>query len=225
MIAMFGTSSMKFVVVGLGLFGKRLASKLAEMGHQVLAIDREEEPVSRLQDKVDKAVIGDVKQEGFLEEMITDEVDALFVTMAADLEASLLSVLQAKEIGVNHVIAKSNGPKHTTILRRLDIQHIISPEEDVAEQLAEEVGNPRIHEYIQLQEDHSIVEMTVPDSFVGKSLKELDLRNEHKIQVIGVQKNVEGRIDYVPSPTEPFEPEDVVWMTGPDDALQELSRT
>lgn len=215
---------MKFVVIGLGLFGTRLASRLAEMGHQVLAIDREEEPIAVLQDEVNRAVIGNVKQEGFLEELITDDVDAVFVTMATDLEASLLSVLQAKEIGVETVIAKSNGPKHTTILRRLDIENIISPEEDVADQLAEKIGNPRVHEYLQFDNDHSIAEMTVPDFFVGNSLKELNLRDEYEVQVIGVQKNGRGPIDYVPSPNESFEADDVVWMTGPENILQELSR-
>lgn len=215
---------MKFAVVGLGLFGKKLARELARMDHQVLAIDRDEEPISALQDEVKKAVIGDVKQEGLLDELITEDFDAVIVTMATDLEANLLSVLHAREIGVETVIAKSNGPEHTTILKRLGIENIISPEEDVAEQLAEKIGNPKVHEYMQFHNGHSIAEMTVPDDFVGQTLKELNLRDEHDIQVIGVQRGGSSEIDYVPSPTKPFEEGDVVWVTGPEETLHEFAQ-
>ncbi|MFB6347433.1 MAG: TrkA family potassium uptake protein [bacterium] len=215
---------MKFAVVGLGLFGKKLARELAEQDHEVLAIDRDEEPVTAVQDDVSKAVIGDVTQEGLLDELVTEEFDAVIVTMATDLEASLLSVLHAKEIGVKDILAKSNGPKHTTILKRLGIQNIISPEEDVAEQLAEKIGNPKVHEYMQFQNGHSIAEMKVPDEFVGQTLRELNLRDEHGIQVIGIQRAGSGEIDYVPSPSVPFEDEDVIWVTGPEDVLKDFSR-
>jgi trk system potassium uptake protein TrkA len=215
---------MKFAVIGLGLFGKRLARELAGLDHQVLAIDRDDEPVSAVKDDVNKAVIADVKQEGILEELLTDDFYAVVVTMASDLEASLLSVLQSKEIGIERIIAKSNGPKHSTILRRLGISHIISPEEDVAEQLAEEIGNPKVHEYLEFRDGHSILEMTVPDFFVGETLNTLDLRDQHDVQVIGVQKKGRGEVDYVPSPNDAFEAEDVVWITGPKETLEEFSR-
>lgn len=220
---MFGSSTMKFAVIGLGLFGKKLARDLSELGHQVLAIDVHEDPVSMVQDEVNKAVIGDVTQEGLLDELITDDFDAVIVTMSTNLEASLLSVLHAKQIGVDKIVAKSNGPKHTTILRRLGIDEIISPEEDVAEQLAEEIGNPLVHEYMDFRNGHSIMEMTVPDHFVGETLEGLNLRDDHDIQVIGIQKSGHGDVDYVPSPTEPFEEEDVIWVTGPKDVLEEFS--
>lgn len=216
---------MKFAVIGLGLFGKRLARELANLDHQVLAIDRDEQSVSAVQDDVNKAVIGDVTQEGLLAELITDDFDTVIVTMATELEASLLSVLHARQLGVENVIAKSNGPDHSTILRQLGIKHIISPEEDVAEQLAEEIGNPRVHEYLEIRDGQTLVEMTVPDFFVGKSLAELNLRNEHQIQVIGVNRANErgNEVNYVPSPSKPFEEEDVVWVTGPKETLDKLS--
>jgi len=219
---MFG-NSMKFAVVGLGLFGKRLAIELAELGHEVLAIDHDEDPVSTVQDTVNKAVIGDVTQEGLLQELITEDFEAVIVTMATNLEASLLSVLHARAIGVENVIAKSKGPEHTTILRRLNIDHIISPEEDVAEKLAEEIGNPRVHEYLQFRQGQTLLEMTVPDFFLDQTLRDLNLRDEHSVQVIGVQKNGRREIDYVPSPTRPFEEGDVVWLTGPEEKLNEIS--
>lgn len=222
-MTMFGDSTGKYAVIGLGLFGKKLAVDLAELGHEVLAVDREEEPVTAVQDVVNKAIIGDVTQEGLLDELIAENFDAVVVTMATDLEASLLSVLHAKEIGVETIIAKSNGPKHTTILRRLGISEVISPEEDVAEQLAERIGNPRVHEYLKFHNGHSILEMTVPDFFVGETLRDLNLRDEHNVQVIGVQHDGTGEIDYVPSANEPFEEKDRIWITGPQEKLDEFS--
>lgn len=206
------------------MFGKRLASKLGEMGHEVLAVDHSEEPVQAVRDEVTKAVVGDVSQGALLEELITENLDAVFVTLATNLEASLLSVLHAQEVGVDSIIAKSSGPEHTAILRRLGLEReeIIVPEVDVAEQLAEKIGNPRVHEYLQAGDGHSIMEMTVPDFFVGKTLRDLNLRDEHTVQVIGVQKGEEETIDYVPSPNEAFQEDDVVWVTGPEKKLKEL---
>jgi trk system potassium uptake protein TrkA len=214
---------MKFAVVGLGLFGKKLALELARMDHQVLAIDRDEEPVSVVQNEVNKAVIGDASKDDLLSELITPDFDALIVTLASNLEASLLTVLHAKEIGVDRIIAKSNGPEHTTILRRLGIDEIIMPEEDVATQLAETVGNPNVLDFLQLQDGYGMMECNVPDSFVGRSLRDMNLREEHGIQVIGVQTGGTGEVDFVPSPNVPFEADDVLWMAGPDDALAEFS--
>lgn len=213
---------MKFAVIGLGLFGKRIAKDLAEMGHDVLAIDRDEQPVDQLKDKVNKAIIGDVTQEGLIEELITENMDVVIVTMATDIEGSLISVLNCKEIGVGRVVAKSNGYEHTKILEKLGIDKIINPEEDVADQLAKSLGNPKVQEYLQLGEDYSLREIEVPETFVGKTLQELDVRSEHKVQVIGIQRHGTGNFDYVPSPTEPFHEDDIVCLTGPDDKLDAL---
>jgi trk system potassium uptake protein TrkA len=220
---MFGDSSKKFAVIGLGLFGKKLARELSDLGHEVLAVDVKEDPVSAVRDEVSKAVITDVKQEGIFEELITKDFEAVIVTMATDLEANLLSVLHAREIGVKRVIAKSGGPEHTTILKRLGIDNIISPEEDVAEQLAEKIGNPMLEEYMEFENGHSVAEITVPEAFVGKKLKDLDLREEYRVQVLGVQRAGHNEIDYVPSPDEPFQEGDFLWLWGPDESLQKLA--
>lgn len=220
---MFENNTMKFAVIGLGLFGKKLALELARMNHQVLAIDKDEEPVAAVKDEVNKAVIGDASREELLEELVTPDFDALIITLATNLEASLLSLLHAKKIGVERIIAKSNGPEHTTILRRLGIDEIIMPEEDVATQLAETLGNPKVLDYLQFQNNYSMMECMVPESFVGKNLIDLNLRDEYGIQVIGVQRGGTGDVDFVPSPSIPFEKEDILWMTGPEDSLSEFS--
>ncbi|MFB6355302.1 MAG: TrkA family potassium uptake protein, partial [bacterium] len=140
---MMFNSNKKFAVIGLGLFGKKLALELAQMDHQVLAIDRDEEPVTEVRDEINKAVIGDASKQELLDELVTPDFDALIVTLATNLEASLLCVLHARKIGVEHIIAKSNGPEHTTILQRLGTDEIIMPEEDVATQLARSLGESR----------------------------------------------------------------------------------
>lgn len=220
---MFGSSSMKFAVVGLGLFGKRLARELASLDHQVLAIDRDEAPVSEVQDVVNKAVVANVKQDGLMEELVTSDFEAVIVTMATDLEANLLSVLQAQEIDVDTIIAKSHGPKHTTILKSIGVNRIISPEEDVAKQVAEQIGNPDIDEYLQFDGDHGLVKMAVPEFFVGQELKDLNLRNEYGAQIIGIRYSGSEAVDYVPDPSHTFNQSDVVWVTGPKDKLETLA--
>lgn len=220
---MFNQDTMKFAVVGLGLFGKKLALELARMGHQVLAIDRDEEPISVVQNEVNKAVIGDASREELLEELVTPDFDALIITLATNLEASLLIVLHAKKIGVERIIAKSNGPEHTTILRRLGTDEIIMPEEDVASQLAETIGKPRVLDYLELEDGYNMIECLVPDDFIGQTLRNLNLRKEYGVQVIGVQKDGSGKVNFVPSANVAFGEDDVLWMTGPEEILSELS--
>lgn len=215
--------SKKYAVVGLGFFGRKLAKELAAMGHQILAIDNSEDAVAEVQDHVDKAIIGDVTQPNLFSELLTEDFEAIIVTMATNLEASLLSVLHARENGISHVIAKSSGSQHTTILRRLGVDEIIMPEEDIASRLARQIGNPRVHEYMNLEGDHSLMEVAVPEKFVGKSLTELNLRDEYNLQVIGVKRKNETSMNYVPSPNVPFEEGDEVMITGPEDQLKELS--
>ncbi|MFB6347374.1 MAG: TrkA family potassium uptake protein [bacterium] len=214
---------MKFPVVGLGLFGKKLARELSELGHQVLAIDIDDAAVSAVQDDVNKAVIGDVTQTGLLEELLTEDFDAVIVTLATNIEASLMAVMQAKEIGVNTIIAKSGSPQHTKILKRVGVGTIFSPEEDIAEQLAMKLGKPNVHEYLEFHNGHSLLEMVVPEFFVGECLRDLNLREDHQVQVIAVQKGGTGDMNYVPSPTDPFGEDDVVWLTGPKEVLDDLA--
>lgn len=220
---MFDRTEMKFMVVGLGLFGKKLARELSGLGHQVLAIDIDDAAVSAVQDDVKKAVIGDVTQTGLLEELLTEDFDAVIVTLATNIEASLMAVMQAKEIGVDTIIAKSGSPQHTKILKRVGVGSIISPEEDIAEQLAKKLGKTNVHEYLEFRNGHSLLEMVVPDFFVGESLKDLNLREDHQVQVIAVQRGGTGDMNYVPSPTEPFREDDVVWVTGPKEELEDLA--
>lgn len=215
--------SKKFGVIGLGFFGRQLAKDLSAMGHQVLAIDHSEEAVAEVQDLVDKAIIGDVTQPNLFEELFTGDFEAVAVTMATNLEASLLSVLHAHEQGVEYVIAKSSGPEHTTILKRLGVDQIVVPEEDMANRLAREMGNPNVNEYLQLDSDHSLMEIAVPDGFVDKSLRDMNLREEYELQVIGIRVGGFGKIDYVPDPNRPFEAGDEVVITGPEEKLLELT--
>ena len=205
---------MKFCVIGLGLFGQRLARELAEMNHEVLAIDNREERLTEIRDIVTRALVADATHEDVLEQFLTDDFDACAITIGTSIEDSLLTALHVKEIGIDHIHVKSNRPEHTKILRKLGISQIIMPEENAAERLAIQIGNPDIYDYLKITGNFGLVEITVPERFVGNTLKELKLRQEENIQVVGLQKPTDLRMSPVPSPNYTFEEEDRVILVG-----------
>jgi len=212
---------MKFCVIGLGLFGQRLARELAEMGHEVLAIDNREEHLTEIRDIVTRALVADATREDVLDEFLTADFDACAITIGTSIEDSLLTALHVKEIGVGQIHVKSNRPEHTKILRKLGISRIIMPEENAAERLAIQIGKPDIYDYFKIKGDFGLLDITVPEEFVGKNLRELKLRQKENIQVVGLQKPGEPGMSPVPSPDYSFRDGDRIILVGAESRIDE----
>lgn len=215
-------SSKQFVVIGLGNSGYFLARHLTALGHDVLVIDSSPEKIQDITSSVSQAVVADSTRKKQMASLPLNKVDSVVVCIGEDLEASLLTVLNLKELGVKHIIAKSSSPAHTVILEKLGVSDIFHPERDMAISLAERMNRPNMLDYLPFMEGFSIVELACPEKFIGKSLKELSLTSKYGVQVIAIRDPLEtepklGNLaDYV------LQERDVLFIIGPNKVLDKI---
>ena len=214
----------QFVVIGLGNFGFTVASRLAQIGHQVLAADSNAVRVEHIKDQVTQAVIIDAKDKNALAEVVTGSIDAAVVGLGDSVEASLLCVLYLKELGVKRIIAKASSDDHGRILESIGTSEVIYPERDSALRLAEKLNAPTsVIDYIELSPDYSIIDVATPDDFVGKTLKQLALPKRQGILVIAVRTVMKNEIQLLPPADYKFEPDSIITVIGKYEDLNKLT--
>ncbi|MBN1633816.1 MAG: TrkA family potassium uptake protein [Ignavibacteria bacterium] len=200
----------QFVVIGLGRFGSNLAVALSKLGNQVLAIDIDRKKVEAVKDYITEAVIADALDMRTLKEFIDNKVDTVIVAIASDVGTSTLVVLYLKDLGVKHIVGKVRNEDHAKILTALGVNEVIYPESDIAARLAENLTISNLIAHIPLAPEYSIVEIITPETFVGKTLRELDLRKKFGFSVIGIKDVLLDKIDINPSPDTIFMPDSVM---------------
>lgn len=215
----------QFVVIGLGNFGFYLAKSLYEKGHEVLAIDKEERLVQLIMENVSQAVVADTTDVKALEPLVLKNVDAAIVCIGSVMEASILTTLNLKDIGVERIAAKALSEVHSRLLYKVGATDVFFPEKDLALSLAERLHSPNILEYLPFLEDYSIVELSPPNSFIGKALKELDLINKFGIQIIAVKEVVPDRLNMIPKGSFVLKESDILIILGPKNSLDKLEKS
>ena len=177
-----------YVVVGLGRFGHYLSLTLAERGADVVVIDKEVNAVEAIKDRVFQAVIGDWTSRNVLENLGVANAEAVIVALGPKMEESLLTVHNLKEIGVKRIVAKANSDAHGKILEALGADEIIFAEKETAVRVGHRLGNRNLLDFLPLNDRYSIREIVVPEHFIGKSLRELDLRSRFEVNVIAIKR-------------------------------------
>lgn len=177
-----------FVVVGLGTFGLTIASELLKKGCQVTAIDKDEEKVELASEFALDVIIADGRDKKPLEEAGVSSADAAIVSIGEDLEASFLVTLHLKELGIPWIVTKASSTSQGEILEKIGADRIIYPEEEMAKKLAEQLLNPSIINYLQLNDNVGIMESETPDTFINKTLKGLSLRNKYGLNLIAIKR-------------------------------------
>jgi trk system potassium uptake protein TrkA len=160
---------------------------LAGLGHEVLAIDQEERKIESIKENVTHAVCADATDKKILEKFVNTDADAVIIGLNEGMESSTLVSLYLKDMGIKNVIVKALSDDHAKILKAIGATEIIYPEKDVAIRLAERLSTPNLIEHLPLTPEYSIVEITPPESFVGKTLRELELRKKYGFIVIAVK--------------------------------------
>jgi len=178
------------VVLGLGIFGASVAKALVERGCEVLAIDEGEEKVKGISDIVTQAVQADATDEKALRALGVDKMDIAIVSTGEDMEASILTTLLMKELGIKTIVAKAVSPSHGTVLRKVGATRVVFPERDMGVRVAENLAAPDILEHISLSPEYSILEVRAPKSFIGRSLKEIDVRAKHGVDIIAIKRKL-----------------------------------
>lgn len=181
-----------FAVIGLGKFGSHVAMELAAAGAHVLAIDIEEERVADIAENVTYAVKADVCDSKAMQALGLSNMDAVIVAITGSLDASIMATIMAKEAGVKMVIAKAKEEMHAKILQKTGADRVVIPERESGIRVAHNILAGNFLEFIEISEHVRMVEVEVKPEWVGKSLKELKLRNKYQVNVIALKENADS---------------------------------
>ena len=188
-----------FAVIGLGQFGMTLAVTLAESDCDVLAIDDKEENIEEISEKVTYAVKADVREPGILKALGVQNVDVAIIAVAENLEASISATMQAKDLGVPLVVAKSMNSLHGRILDKIGADRIIYPEQAMGLRVARNLLSGGCLDVFELSAEFSMAEFSIPESWIGKSLIDLNVRERFHINIIGIKQGEDVTVDLKPS--------------------------
>ncbi len=213
-----------FCIIGLGRFGQTLAKNLANTGHQVLVIDIDEDVINVMSDIVTNAVVGDPTNEAVLHAAGVADYDCVVVATAESINDSILTTILLKEIGVKQVVVRAGSEQHERVLEKIGADMIVFPERDMGEKLVNILDRNNVLEYIEFSESHSIVEVTVPQKWVGKNLIELDVRRRHGVTVLAVGDAETGDMNISPDPTRPFTGTETVAILGENKAIDKITK-
>ena len=215
----------QFAVIGLGRFGSAMATTLAELGQDVIGIDGDGERVRQLADTISQTVELDATDARALRSVGIQDVDVAGVSIGENIESSLLVVMQLRELGVKSIVAKAVTPIHGRILERLGVTRVIFPEREMAVRIAHGLVMPNVIDYIELSREFSIVEVPAPGIFVGRTLKQLELRPKYGLTLIAIKRrNAAGAetTSIVPSADEVIRTGDALSLLGSNERLTAL---
>ena len=181
------------LLIGLGRFGRHIAAKLYEMNHQIMAVDSNEERVHDVLPYVTNALIGDSTSEEFLSSLGIRNFDACIVAIGDDFQNSLETAYLLKELGAKKVIARASRGVQEKFLLRNGADEVVYPEKQLAAWTAIRCSSDHVLDYIELDGEHSIFEISVPSEWCGKTIVQLDLRKKYGINVLGIMDH--GNLD------------------------------
>ena len=179
------------LLIGLGRFGKHIAMQLNEMGHEIMAVDINEERVNRILPFVTNAQIGDSTDASFLESLGIGNFDICFVTVGGSFQNSLETTSLLKELGANLVISRAERDVQEKFLLRNGADRVVYPEKQVAKWASIRYADDHILDYMEVDASHAIFEVAIPDEWIGRSVGELDIRRRYNINILAVKKERE----------------------------------
>lgn len=190
----------RYVVLGLGTFGSALAMRLAQHGCRVTGVDTNRDHVERLKDVLYEAVIGDVTDRETLASLSLESCDGVFISLGENenITPSVLATLHARELKARRIVVKGLNEDHAKILRSLGVERVVFPETEMACELADRTAWPNVLDFVPIDPEYNFVEIAVPDSLVGRSLKDADLRRAYGVWVVGVKDALSGKLHLFP---------------------------
>ena len=212
----------RVIVVGLGIFGFNIAKELYENGLEVIAIDKNKEPIQKIKDFSSRAILADATDKELLETIGIQEDDVVIVSFGEDLAASTLLTLHLKEFNVKEIIVKAPNEDHKRILEKVGATEVIIPEKEMASKVARSLVSPNVLDYIPLSQDYTISEIAPPSSFLGKTIGDLQLRKKHHIGVIASRDVLTDQIQMIPSADFVIKDSDILVVIGKEQDIQNL---
>lgn len=212
-----------YVVVGLGRFGTAVALKLQELGNEVLILDENAEQVQKLSSRVTYAVVGDARDEEVLRSLGVRNFDCAIVAIGSDLAASILITLNLKQLGVPRVICKAPDELQKRALEKVGADRVVIPEREMAVKLALNLASSSVLDYIELSSQCGIAEVKTPASWVGKNLREIDVRRKFGVTVIAMRK-ADGDVTVFMGADYALEASDILMILGRNEDLDRVQK-
>lgn len=172
------------LLIGLGRFGRHIAIKLDELNHEVMAVDKNEDRVNAALPYVTNAQIGDATNQGFMESLGVNNFDLCIVAIGDNFQSSLEATSLLSELGARQVVSRAARDVHAKFLLKNGANEVIYPEKQMAQWAAIRYSADHILDYIELDKDHAIFEISIPESWTGKTVGQLDIRNKHNINIM-----------------------------------------
>ena len=176
------------LLIGVGRFGRHIAMQLSQLGHQVMAVDINEERINDVLPFVTNAQIGDSTNEEFLRTLGIGNFDVCFVTISSNFQNSLETTSLLKELGAKSVVYRAERDVQAKFLLRNGANNVVYPEKQMAKWAAIRYSADHIFDYIEIDEQHAIFEVQVPKEWIGKSVGELDVRRRFGINILGIKR-------------------------------------
>lgn len=211
----------QYIVVGLGRFGKSVATSLCEFGHEVLAIDMDDAAVEETAPFVTQTVKMNATDKAALETLGVRNFDAAIITIGMDLRDSILICMLLKEMGVPCVIAKAIDDLHATVLRKVGADRVIFPERDMGVRLAKSLVSPNVLELVNMADDYQLIEIYTPAKWVNQSIEEVEVRRKYGVTILALYREKE----LIPSPDAKvrFKAQDLLLLLGKKEDMNHIN--
>ena len=211
-----------YIVIGLGRFGEALARQLCALGAEVLAMDIRSDLVQQVANDVTHAVVGDAQDKEVLRALGVREFDCAIIAIGDDLAASVLTTMNLQELEIPYIVCKAHDETHRRVLEKLGVNRVIIPEQENAQRLARSLHSHNVLDYIELSEEYGILEVPAPKPWIGKTLKELNVRAKMGVNIIAVESgkttNVSPSADYC------IQAGDIMVVLGENYALEAVQK-
>src|SRR5690625_3215157 len=212
----------EFAVIGLGRFGGSICEELSMEGMKVLAIDINEHKINEFKDVASHSIIVDSTDEHALKEIGISNVDHVIVAIGDDIQASILTTVILTDLHVKKITVKAQNDYHAKILKRIGADQVVHPERDMGKRLAHSIISNNILDYLELSDDHSIVEVKVGKKMIGKTLIDLNIRAKYGCNVVAIKQGKD--INVSPSADNVLKEEDVLIVIGSDKDISHFEK-
>lgn len=212
----------QYAVFGLGNFGKHLALGLENLGCEVIVVDNSMEKIQEIADKVSYAMCANIEDPEVIKSLGARNLDGAVIAISENFGTSIMATIMAKEIGIPYVLAKAQSSLHATVLKKVGADAVVHPEKEMGRGIARTMVSGNFADWIELSPDYSLVEIEIPDEWIGKRLVDLQIREKYGINVVGTIEN--GVVDVTINPQRPFNKNLIVILIGSNEALQKLKK-
>ncbi len=204
----------QFLVIGAGRFGISVAKTLYGAGHEVMIIDIDEEIIQRISSDVTNAAQADIASEKTMKSLNIESYDAVVLAISSDMHSSIMAAILLVELKARYIIAKAQTELHGRVLKKIGVNRIVYPEQDMGKKLAHSILAPSIVDLFELSDHYSVVEVTATEELSGKMLSELDMRARHGVSIIAIRKSDGDGVNISPRASDRIEKDDILIAIG-----------